>query len=260
MMSEEILVSEDSGGVCYLRLNRPEAMNALSIELIDHLIEELIRVEKDPEIKVLVLTGTGAAFCAGADLKSTAQVMEPGQPDAVDRIVTLFNTLRAMPMPVIAAINGITLAGGLELLMCCDIVYAARSAIMGDGHANYGVFPGGGGAAVLPRLIPPCQAKELLFTGGMVDVQQMMQWGLINRVCDDDELIPTVDKLAKTISEKSPLVLKRMKAIANRSQDKSLEDALRDELLMLRDHGRSFDLREGLDAFINKRKPNFKGY
>jgi enoyl-CoA hydratase/carnithine racemase len=247
-------------GVGWITLERPKAMNALSREMIEGMTATLQAWRDDPEIRTVVITGTGPAFCAGADLKTAGAPAGPGEKDFLDRIVTFFDTLRAFPKPTIAAVNGMTLAGGLEAVLACDIVIAARSARLGDGHSNFGVFPGGGGAAILPRKVPANVAKYLLFTGEAISADEMKACGLVNEVVADAELADRAQALGEKLARKSPLVLARMKKVANEAADKSTADALRHELLELRDHQRSWDIQEGLRAFVEKREPQFKGY
>ena len=248
------------GAVGWITLERPKAMNALSRDMIEGMTATLQAWRDDAEVRAVVLTGTGPAFCAGADLKTASAVVAPGEKDFLDCIVTFFDTLRAFPKPTIAAVNGMTLAGGLEAVLACDIVIAARSARLGDGHSNFGVFPGGGGAAILPRKLPANVAKYLLFTGDAISAEEMKAHGLVNEVVADAELADRAQALGEKLAGKSPLVLARMKRVANEAADKSTADALRHELLELRDHQRSWDIQEGLRAFVEKRAPQFKGY
>ena len=153
----------------------------------------------------------------------------------------------------------LTRAGGLELAMCCDIVLASEEAQIGDAHANFGVYPGAGGAAVLPRLIPHNVAKYLLFTGKTLSAAEMKTYGLVNEVFPADQLEQAATDLAQLIAQKSPIALQRMKEVANASMDKSRDAALEHEQVMLRKHERSFDMAEGLAAFSEKRPPEFQG-
>lgn len=184
----------------------------------------------------------------------------PGIKDFLDRCDDVYGLLRRLPKPVIAAINGITAAGGLELAMCCDIIFAAESAKIGDAHSNFGVFPGAGGAAVLPKRVGLNRAKYLLFSGDYLSAAELERFGLVNRVVPDGDLLGEVEIFAAKLAAKSPLVLRRMKEVANSSLDQSQDAALRHEMLNLRQHTRSYDLEEGLKAFAEKRKPEFKGY
>ena len=149
-MNEDVLLYDVDGSVARLTLNRPKAMNSLNLAMLAELDRRLTEIADDNEMRVLVLTGAGAAFCAGADLKEVlaGQTLGPGEADFLDRANQVFGRLRNFPKPVIAALNGITMAGGLELAMCADLVIAAESATLADAHANFGVYPGAGGAAV----------------------------------------------------------------------------------------------------------------
>lgn len=261
MEYREILF-ERRGHAAWIYLNRPDEMNAMTETLVYELDECLKRTEKDNEIRVLVLTGKGKAFCAGGDLKAVLagfQGETEAAPDLLDQITSMFQRLRSYPKPLIAALNGLTLAGGLELTLACDLVIAAESAKLGDAHSNFGLVPGAGGAAILPRRIGPNRAKYLLLTGDLISAHDMMAFGLVNQVVPDDRLEEAAQDLAERLAEKSPLVLCRMKEVANASLDQSTEAALRHELLNLRDHLRSYDIVEGLRAFSEKRKPEFKG-
>lgn len=246
------------GATAWLTLDRPSALNSLSRDLISEFIAKLVEWRNDPEVRVLAVTGRGRAFCTGADLKAAA-TSEPGQKDLLDMIVELFDLLRNFPKPVIAAVNGIAVAGGLELVLACDLVIAAESAKLGDAHSNFGVFPGGGGAAVLPRKIPQNVARYLLFTGESISATDAMRHGLVNEVVADADLESRVQAISDKLATKSPLVLRNMKAVANEALDKSVADALRHELLCCRNHQRSYDMSEGIKAFVEKREPVFKG-
>jgi len=238
-------------------------MNALSMQMLDELETAFTECRSNDSIKAIVITGNGRAFCAGADLKgvmSSIKNAKRGAKDFLDRCFDIFGLVRNIPKPVIAALNGLTLAGGLELAMCCDIVFAAESAKIGDAHSNFGVFPGGGGAAVLPRKIGINRAKYLLFTGDFLSAAEMERYGLVNKVLPDMDLLEEVEKFVQMLAAKSPLVLSRMKEVANDALDQSQESSLRQEMLTLRQHLRSYDLDEGLKAFEEKRKPEFKGY
>jgi enoyl-CoA hydratase/carnithine racemase len=255
-----VVLSEIRGSVGWLTLNRPEAMNALNREMAVELGAHLARLQEEPAVRVVVLTANGRAFCAGADLKSVTKPVEPGEEDMLDLAARVFAQLRHLPKPVIAAVNGLAIAGGMELVLACDLVLAADTARLGDAHANFGVFPGAGGAAILPRKLPANVAKFLLFTGDTLSAADMKGFGLVNEVVAPEQLIEAAQKLGEKLAEKSPAVLRRMKRVANETSDKSLDDALRDELLELRTHLRSYDMQEGLRAFLEKRKPDFKGF
>lgn len=252
--------AEKKGPVAWLTLARPEAMNAMSRDMVDEMIRSLRSWEEDSDVRVVAITGTGRAFSSGADLKRSRAPEAPGQPDFLDVITIFFDLVRNYPKPVIAAVNGLALAGGMEAVLACDFVVAARSARFGDGHSNFGVFPGGGGAALLPRKIPVNVAKYLLFSGESLPAEDMKTYGLVTEVVADEDLVARVQAIGEKLALKSPGVLRRMKRVANEAADKSVADGLRHETLELRNHQRSYDFQEGLQAFKEKRQPMFKGY
>jgi enoyl-CoA hydratase/carnithine racemase len=256
---QQCLQTRIDGEVGWLTMDRPAAMNSLNRAMATSMTTQLDTWRDDPAIRVVVLTGNGRAFCAGADLKEVAEPGGTGESDFLDVVVRFIDTLRAFPKPVIAAVNGLALAGGLEAVMACDLVLAAENARLGDAHANFGVFPGAGGAAVLPRKLPLNVARWLLFTGESFSAAQMERFGLVNEVVPDGELHARARALAAAIATKSPLVLARMKRVAAEAADKPLADALRHELLELRNHQRSHDMHEGLRSFAEKRPPVFRG-
>lgn len=265
-MSDSVLLFDVTGTVATLTLNRPQAMNAINLAMLAAFNTCLGEVADRDDIRVLVLTGNGPAFCAGADLKEVLRGIAggtpaaPGELDFLAKAGKVFARLRNMEKPVIAALNGVTMAGGLELAMGADIVLAAESARIGDAHANFGVYPGGGGAALLPRLVPQNVANYLLLSGKTLSAAQMLNYGFVNEVHADGELAAAAAKLAQHIASKSPAALRRMKAVARTSLDKTRDDALLHEQVMLREHLKSYDILEGLKAFNEKRAPEFKGY
>lgn len=179
-MQYETISFEIRGAGAWITLNRPKDMNAISLEMLDELEAALSECQSNTDIRVVVLTGSGKAFCAGADLKGVMASLkdsEGGKKDFLDRCDDIFGLLRRIGKPVIAALNGLTLAGGLELTMCCDLVFAAENAKIGDAHSNFGVFPGAGGAAVLPRKVGINRAKYLLFTGDFLTAAELEKYG-----------------------------------------------------------------------------------
>ncbi len=254
---------ERRGPVAWLTLHRPDAMNALSPALVDELGQAVARAEGDPAVRALAITGSPSAFCAGADLKFIGGETGSSFGDALaaflEQVGGLFNALESSPLPTIAAVNGLALAGGLELLLCCDLVVAAESARIGDAHANYGLLPGGGSSVRLPRKIGPTRAKYLLYTGEFIPASDLVECGLVNRVVPDDALEATVQEIAETIASKSPLSIRRVKQLVADAVDQPLHSALRQEINAGIVHTQSEDMREGLAAFNEKRKPKFTG-
>lgn len=259
-MTSPVVIAEVQKGSLWIRLNRPEAMNSLTPEVLTGINAALDEAQDRADVLSVVLTGTGRAFCAGADLKYVqAQAGESGTNAFLDSVLATMNRIDRFPKPVIAALNGITLAGGLELVLCCDLVLAARSAKIGDAHANYGLLPGGGSSVRLPRAIGPTRAKYLLFTGDFVDAAELVAAGLVNQVVDDDQLESATQAVADKIATKSPLGLRRMKALVDDGLQQPMDTALRLELLACEVHSHSVDMREGLAAFNEKRAPRFTG-
>jgi enoyl-CoA hydratase len=252
---------ERRGAALWASLNRPDALNGLTPELIDGLDAALDAAAADAEIRVLVVTGTGRAFCAGADLKYLQSV--EGDPDAhmafLRRVGATFDRLEAFGKPVVAAVNGIAVAGGLELLLCCDLAIAADDARIGDAHANYGLLPGAGSSVRLARRIGLTRAKRLLFTGALVPAGEMLAAGLLNEVVPAVELEDAVDRLVAQLAAKSPLGLERVKQLANDAVESPVAVGLRAELQASELHLHSHDMREGLAAFAGKRTPCFTG-
>ncbi len=261
-MTDTPVIPEVRDGALWLTLNRTAALNAITPELVDRLQAALADAEDDPAVSAVVLTGNGRAFCAGADLKYVRQTTS-GDETAVarflDSVLGVMNRLEKFPKPTIAAINGLALAGGLELVLCCDLVIAARSARLGDAHANFGLLPGGGSSVRLPRKIGPTRAKYLLFTGDFVPAEELVAAGLVNRVVDDADLLAAAGEIVARLRDKSPLVLRRMKALVDDGLEQPVETALRLELLASEVHAHSHDMKEGLAAFEEKRQPRFTG-
>ena len=259
-MNEPVVVVESQGQSLWIRLNRPQAMNSLTLEALLAIEAALDEAERRADIRSVVVTGTGKAFCAGADLRFIRDLNPSGHIGGfLDPLNKTLNRLDHFPKPVIAALNGLALAGGLELLLCCDLVVAARSAQLGDAHANYGLIPGGGGSVRLPRAIGATRAKYLMLTGDFVSAQAMQEAGLVNQVVDDADLITTALSLADKLARKSPLGLKRMLALVDSGLECPIDNALRNELQLLQEHANSDDMREGLAAFAEKRPPIFTG-
>lgn len=261
-MAEDDVVIERRGSAVWMTLNRPSALNAITPSIVEGIARALDSAENDPSVVAIVLTGEGRAFCAGADLKfvrSQTQGDEAAVSRFLNSILALMARLEKFPRPVIAAINGLALAGGLELVLCCDLVVAARSAKLGDAHANFGLLPGGGSSVRLPRKIGPTRAKYLLYTADFLPAETLRDWGLVNEVVEDGELGAATGRLIGRLATKSTLVLRRMKALVDDGLEQPVETALRQELLASEVHAFSHDMREGLAAFEEKRKPNFLG-
>lgn len=262
-MSGTDIIYEVRGGAARITLNRPEELNAIGPRLIEEFGDALDQAADDAGALAVVITGAGRAFCAGADLKFLNEAPAEHRAMAAAAFVRsasrLMDRIEAFSKPVIAAVNGLATAGGMELVLSCDLVLAARSARLGDGHANYGLLPGAGASVRLPRKIGPTRAKHLFFTGDLVPSDALVACGLINQVVGDGELEGAVDALVRKLSTKSPLGLARMKQLVDDGLNQPRETAVRLELAMSALHLHSTDFQEGLAAFDEKRKPRFVG-
>lgn len=260
-MSGDPVIAERRGAALWIRLDRPAKMNALTPSVLAGLNAALDLAAADPAITAVAITGNGRAFCAGADLQGLKDMsgVDDGLNAFVARTAATMTRLEQFPKPVIAAVNGIAAAGGLEIVLSCDLVIAARSAKFGDSHANFGLLPGAGASVRLPRKIGPTRAKYLLFTGDFISADDALAMGLVNQVVDAAELEAVVDAIAAKLAAKSPLGLQRMKQLVDDGLDQSRATALRLELAVCALHAASFDSNEGIAAFNEKRRPQFKG-
>ncbi|MCW2784767.1 MAG: Enoyl-CoA hydratase/isomerase [Marmoricola sp.] len=262
-LTDSAVAVERRGAVTWLRLQRPHAMNSISHVMLDELNLALKAIENDPETRAVVLTGSGRAFCAGADLKALVAADGTIAPELVVDFVgyagRTIERLAALSMPVIAGVNGLALAGGLELILACDFVIASSSARIGDAHANFGLVPGAGASVRLPRAIGVPNAKYLALTGAAFEPTSAVLSGLVSEVVEPDALEARLTELADSLTSKSPLGLRRMKHLINNAGDLSTADALAAEQAALQDQCRSEDFTEGIAAFGAKRIPVYPG-
>ena len=259
---DDTLLIEARGPVLWLTLNRPAAMNALSPSMIAALDRAIQGAGDDERVRCVVITGVGRAFCAGADLKAVRRETG-GDEGALRKFLELaagtMNRIERLPKPVIAAVNGFALAGGLEIVLACDLVLAAQSAKLGDAHVNHGLLPGGGSSVRLPRKLGPNRAKYLLFSGESVPAAELVACGFVHQVVADGELPAAAQALAQRIAGKSPLALRRLKQLVDAGLEQPRETALQLELLASEAHAFSHDLKEGLAAFEERRPAHFLG-
>lgn len=261
-MSAPAVLWERRGPVGIAALNRPAALNALTVEALAGLERCVEEVEGDPSLRVLVVTGSGEkAFCVGADLKALAAEYGGDTPPAelTAAIHGAFGRLEACPRPVVAAIRGYCLGGGLELALAADLRVAAEDARFGLPEARIGSIPGGGGTQRLPRLIGLARAKELMLTGEQIDAAEAHRIGLVNRVFPATSLVDDAVALAAAMARLAPLALQRIKEAANGSVDLPLEQGLELERACHDSLWTSEDRREGIRAFLEKRDPVFRG-
>ena len=254
-----IIVERPKPEYARITINRPEVMNALNIEVRKELLGALDDLEQDPSVRVVVLTGAGErAFSAGADIKML-QTMSPYTAREYLKISKgAAERIEKFPKPVIACINGYAIGGGLELALACDIAVASDDSKFGQSEINVGIIPGVGGTQRLPRLVGLKKAKEMIFTGDLIDSATALEIGLINAVVPRKELATYVENLAMKIASKSPLILSLAKQALNRSST-GLKDGLDYESALFSLCFSSNDQKEGAKAFLEKRKPLFKG-
>lgn len=259
-MAYETILFEVQDGVGLLTLNRPKVLNALSPQLLDEVADVVDRVRKDIDIRILVLTGAGEkAFVAGADISEFPK-MNPLQARAfAEKGQELFFALEQLPIPVIACVNGFALGGGCELAMSCDFIYASEKAKFGQPEINLGIIPGFGGTQRLARLVGRAKAKELCMTGEMIDAQQAKELGLAAKVFPAEQLLEETMKVAKLLASRSRVALRAIKAIVDRGVDVDLKTGCALEMEAFGVCFASEDAREGALAFLEKRKPEFKG-
>lgn len=257
-----VLVERD-GPVAWVTLNRPEQLNAFSAAMRRDLAQAFTLLQADEALRAVVLTGAGRAFCAGGDLAEFQSLLAAGKEEAlcagVAEASELFTRIEQFPRPVIAAVNGVCVAGGLELVLCCDLVIASAEARMGDGHLKYAVLPGGGGTARLVRKLPRNLAKQLLFTGELVPASRLQAWGLVNELVAPSELRARAGALARQLAAASPLALAAVKRLANGAADQFQQESLQQEQQAFGAYATSHDFREGMASFANKRAPLYQG-
>lgn len=247
------------GRIARVVLNRPAQLNAISPTLLEDLDRVCAAVEGDRAVRVLTLTAAGRAFCAGADLKAVMELV----PDAekwrgfMRLWHRVFNRIEALPVPVIAGVHGLALAGGLELTLVADLVVMDATARLGDQHTNFGLIAGGGGSQRLPRLVGARRAKELMLLGGWLDAEAALGWGLVNKVVPAGGVGAAVEELAQALAQKSGGASRAAKRLVDQGLDLTLAEGLELELRLAGEHMRSADAAEGLRAFAEKRTPVF---
>lgn len=261
-MSFAELLIEHRGAVSWLYLNRPKALNAMSAQCMREFTQALVLLRDRAETRVIVVSGKGRAFCAGADIGGAPSPNDPpsAEPTFLDIAEAMEDVLNFVPKPVIAAVNGICCGGGFEIAMMCDFIFAAKSARLGDVHANVGAMPGAGSTARLARIVGPNLARYIMFTGEMFPAPYLSEIGLVTKVMEDDQLESETQAIAEKIAEKSPLSLKRLKMLIGNAFDLPMPLAAKMEKLLSASHMRSWDAQEGGKAFMEKRKPQFRGY
>ena len=261
-MTYSTLLFEVREHVGYLTLNRPDNANSLNMEMGKELLDVSIRCDEDPDVRAVLLTGSGKMFSAGGDLKSFA-----GMGDHIGRglkeLTTYFHAMISrfarMDAPVIAAVNGTAAGAGFSMAASCDLVIAAESAKFTMAYTAAGLSPDGSSTYFIPRLIGIQRTKELMLTNRRLSAQEAQEWGLVNKVVADDQVLNEATQLAQSLANGPTLAYGMVKKLLNETYNLSMETQMEFEARGICDMTRSADALEGIDAFANKRKPQFKG-
>ena len=246
------------GRVAIFTINRPEAMNALSVQVAQELHQAMSDFRDDPELWVGIVTGAGEkAFCGGADIKDTLPFMQAHRQDPWSFPPTIMRGFELWK-PLIAAMNGMAFGGGLELALACDIRIISDKARLGTTEVTLGLIPGWGGTQRLPRMVPWCKAAEMLLMGKIIDAQEAYRIGLVNAVVPPAEVMTTAREWAETICKAAPLAVRAAKEAMVRGYSMPLEDGLKLENSLIGYTMTTDDFTEGTTAFVEKRKPDYK--
>jgi enoyl-CoA hydratase/carnithine racemase len=259
LVSYETLLVEQRNDIAYVTLNRPTALNALSSALRRDLKQCFTDLQASRGVRLVVMTGAGRAFCAGADIKEWREPSSAVEDREHRQQLDFWEAMSRCEQPIIAAINGYALGGGCELAMCCDIRIASEQAQLGLTEVTLGIIPGGGGTQRLPRLIGRGKALELILTGKRLAAHEALRLGLVEQVVPHDHLMVAVEELVQTIISRAPLAVKFAKEAIVRGLELPLEEGLKVEAelsILLRT---TEDRMEGARAFKEKRPPRFKG-
>jgi enoyl-CoA hydratase len=245
--------------VSTLTINRPDKLNALSQEVLDDLSKAVEEVERRDGVRAAIITGTGKAFVAGADIAAMKDMNQAQGRGFGATGHKLFARLEHLRIPFIAAVNGFALGGGCELALACDFIYASSKAKFGQPEVSLGIIPGFGGTQRLPRRVGPGVARELIYTGKMIDAAEALRIGLVNAVFEPDELLPAAKKAAVDIATKGPLAVAQSKRLIREGMHVPLVQAIKLEQDAFGASFDTYDQEEGMAAFLEKRTPNFKG-
>jgi enoyl-CoA hydratase/carnithine racemase len=259
-MAESVLLKEVSDGVALLTLNRPDVMNSFNFALLHALKNEIDRLDREAAVRVIIITGAGTkAFAAGADLKERLTYTPEQVKEFIFTIRNLFTQIEYMRKPVIAAVNGVALGGGTELAMACDLRIASLNASMGQTETRLAIIPGAGGTQRLPRLVGKGIAKELIFTGRRIGAEEALRIGLVNKICESEDLLDEARAMAAMICETGPIAIEQAKYAINYGMETDLHTGLAIESNAYWVCIPTEDRLEGLAAFREKRKPVYKG-
>ena len=256
-MPYEVILTEKRARVGIVTLNRPDAMNALNGQLLLELMDALEAYDRDTDIGAMVINGSEKAFAAGADIK---EMSDKSMSDMRDQDpIAVFSRIQAIRKPVIAAVSGWALGGGCELALSCDMIVASENARFGQPEVTLGVIPGAGGTQRLTRIVGKALAMEMILNNRMLSAQEALQFGLVNRVVSKEKYLEEALKLADEIAARAPLAVRLGKKLVNQAYETALSEGLRQERAEFYDLFATDDQKEGMKAFIEKRKPVWKG-
>jgi 2-(1,2-epoxy-1,2-dihydrophenyl)acetyl-CoA isomerase len=262
-MSYETILLDTAQNVATITLNRPDALNGLTIRMTEELVDALIRCRADTNVRAVIVKGAGRGFCAGGDVKAFGESLRS---DPLTHIRTLAMHLHAsvaeirrMEKPVIAQVHGAAAGAGMSLALACDLTIASETAQFSIAYVKVGLSPDGSATYFLPRLVGPKKALEIFYTGDLIDAGEALRLGLVNRVVPDAEMEKETQALAQQLAQGPTLALARAKELVYRSLSESLETQLENERELLGLRTLSDDFREGVQAFIDKRQPKFRG-
>jgi len=258
-MSYETIILDRKEGIEYLTINRPKVFNAINNQMIEEMKRAIEEFHQDKLVGVVIITGTGKAFQTGADIEELSQMSPLEILQWNQGVVENFDALEKMRQPVIAAINGYALGGGLELALACTIRIAADSAKMGLPEVKIGILPGAGGTQRLPRLIGKGLAAEMILTGEMIDAKEAYRIGLVNRVVPAEQLMATAEEIGRKILRNAPIAVALAKDAIEVGKNLPLDGAIQYAQKNCITCFSTEDMKEGTAAFLQKRKPQFKG-
>ncbi|MBA3854229.1 MAG: enoyl-CoA hydratase [Gemmatimonas sp.] len=255
------LTLEIADGLAIVTVNRPDKLNALNATVIAELDKAFTELSQREQIRAIILTGAGRAFVAGADIAEIAEAADgPAGLEALSQLGSrVFTKIERLNKPVIAAVNGFALGGGLELALACHVRLASEGAKFGLPEAKLGLIPGYGGTQRLPRLIGRGRAMQMILTGGMIDANTAASFGLVNAVYPNEVLMDVSRSMAKEMMANGPLALAHAIDVVAKGDGLSMDEALALESRHFGALGRTADMREGTSAFLEKRPPSFKG-